>query len=36
MAIGDVLMTLSATLPVATLAVLVVKIAVKKFCNCPA
>ena len=36
MAIGDVLMTLSATLPVATLAVLVVKIGVKKFCNCPA
>jgi hypothetical protein len=36
MAIGDVLMTLSSTLPVATLAVLVVKIGVKKFCNCPA
>jgi len=35
MAIGDVLMTLSSTLPVATLAVLVVKIGVKKFCNCP-
>ena len=36
MAIGDVLMTLSSTLPVATLAVLVVKIGVRKFCNCPA
>ena len=35
MAIGDVLMTLASTLPVATLAVLVVKSGVKKLCNCP-
>ena len=35
MAIADV-MTISATLPIATVAVLVVKIGVKKFCNCPA
>jgi len=36
MAIADVLMTISATLPMATIAVLVVKIGVRKFCNCPA
>jgi hypothetical protein len=36
MAIGDVLMTLGAAVPVATVATLVVKIGVKKFCNCPA
>ena len=36
MAIGDALMTLGSALPIATLAVLVVKIGVKKFCNCPA
>jgi hypothetical protein len=36
MAIGDVLMTLGSTLPVASLAVLVVKIGIKKFCNCAA
>lgn len=35
MAIGDVLMTLGATLPIASISVLVVKIGVKKFCNCP-
>jgi hypothetical protein len=35
MAVGDVLMTLTATVPVATLAVIVVKIGIKKFCNCP-
>jgi hypothetical protein len=35
MAIADALLTLSSTLPFATLAVLVVKIGVKKFCNCP-
>ena len=36
MAVGDVLMSLSSTLPVATVAVLIVKMGVKKFCNCPA
>jgi hypothetical protein len=36
MAIGDALMTLGSALPIATLAVLVVKIGVKKFCNCSA
>jgi hypothetical protein len=36
MAMGDVLMTLGSSVPVATLAALVVKIGVKKFCNCPA
>lgn len=36
MAIGDVLMTVGSAVPVATLAVLVMKIGVKKFCNCPA
>jgi len=35
MAIGDVLMTLGATLLIASISVLVVKIGVKKFCNCP-
>ena len=35
-AIGDVLMTLGSTLPIATLVVSVVKIGVKEFCNCPA
>jgi hypothetical protein len=35
MAIGDVLMTLGATLPIASISALVVKIGVKKFCNCP-
>jgi hypothetical protein len=35
MAIADV-MTIIATLPIATVAVHVVKIGVKKFCNCPA
>jgi hypothetical protein len=36
MAIGDVLMSLGAAVPVATVAALVVKIGVKKFCNCSA
>ena len=36
MAVGDVLMTLSSTVPVATLAVIVVRIGIKRFCNCPA
>ena len=36
MTIGDVLMTLGSVLPIATLAVLVVKVGVKRICNRPA
>jgi hypothetical protein len=36
MAIGDVLMTLGAALPIATVATLVVRFGIKKLCDCPA